>query len=67
MFEVWNKNKELRVAKIKKGQLILLSECVVLDSKISRFIKEKEASGSLINLGLKRPFSRNPLLSDIKF
>ena len=67
MFEVWNKNKELRVAKIKKGQLMLLSECVVLDSKISRFIKEKEASDLLSNLGLKRPFSRNPLLSDIKF
>ena len=46
---------------------MLLSECVVLDSKISRFIKEKEASDLLSNLGLKRPFSRNPLLSDIKF
>ena len=47
------KRKALRVAKINEGQLMLLSECVVLDSKISKFIKDKEASGVLSNTLLR--------------
>ena len=45
---------------------MLLWQCAVFDSKKSRHIKEKEASGLLSNLGLKTPLSKNPLLSVIK-
>ena len=34
---------------------MLLSKCAVYDSKKIRFIKEQEASGLLIKLGIKNP------------
>ena len=39
--------KNLNVAKTKKEKLLLLSKCGVWDSKVSRFLKEQEASGIL--------------------
>ena len=39
--------------------------CVVNDSKKSRFNKEQETSGLLNNLGLKTPLSKIPILSNI--
>ena len=45
---------------------MLLSKCVVCDSKKSKFIKEQEASGLLSSLGIKVPlnnfFFSNPVL-----
>ena len=36
---------------------MLLSKCVVCDSKKSKFIKEQEASGLLSSLGIKVPLN----------
>ena len=46
---------------------MLLSKCAICGSKKSRFIKKQGASGILINLGLKTPLSKIPLLGDILF
>ena len=37
-------SKSSKVAKTKKGRIIMLPKCVVCDSKKSRFIKEWKAS-----------------------
>ena len=42
--------------------IMLLSKCAMCDSKKSKFIKEKKASGILSSLGLKTPFSKIPLV-----
>ena len=44
-----------------------LSKFAVWDSKTSKFIKEQEASGLLIQLGIRTPLSEIPLLGDILF
>ena len=41
---------------------MLLSKCAMCDSKKSKFIKEKKASGILSSLGIKTPFSKIPLV-----
>ena len=40
---------------------MLLSKCEVCDRKISRFIKEQEASVLLSSLEIKTPLSKIPL------
>ena len=47
-------SKKVRVAKKNKGKIMLLSKCVVNDSKKSRFIKRQVASKLLRSLGLKK-------------
>ena len=42
--------------------IMLLSKCAMRDSKKSKFIKEKKASGILSSLGIKTPFSKIPLV-----
>ena len=51
------------IAKTKKNNAFI--NCVVNDSKKSRFNKEQETSGLLNNLGLKTPLSKIPILSNI--
>ena len=46
---------------------MLLSKFALWDSKTSKFIKEQEASGLLIQLGIRTPLSEIPLLGDILF
>ena len=46
---------------------MLLSKCAVCDSKNSRFIKEKEASGLLSSLGIKATLSKTPLVGLLFF
>ena len=41
---------------------MILSKCAICGRKKSRFIKKKEESGILINLGLKTPLNKIPLL-----
>ena len=60
-------SKNPRVAKTNKGRLIILSKCAVRDSKKLRFIKGKEASSLLINLGEKTPISQIPLVGPLFF
>ena len=51
-------SKNPKVAKKKKGRIMLLSKRAVCDSKKSKFIKQQEASGLLSNLGIKTPLSK---------
>ena len=46
---------------------MILSKCEICGSKKSRFFKNQEAKALLINLGLRTPFSKVPILSDILF
>ena len=52
------------IAKTKKKNNAFIN-CVVNDSKKSRFNKEQETSGLLNNLGLKTPLSKIPILINI--
>ena len=60
-------SKNPKVAKTKNGRIMLLSKCAVCDSKKSKFIKEQEASGLLISLGIKTPLNKIPLLGSLLF
>ena len=51
----------------KNGRIMLLSKCVVCDSKKSRFIKEQEARELLSSLGIKTPLNKIPLLGPLLF
>ena len=46
---------------------MLLSKCVVCDSKKSKFLKEQEASRLLSSLGIKTPLNKIPLLGPLLF
>ena len=47
-----------KVAKIKSGRIMLLSKCVVCDSKTSKISKNQKASELRSSLGIKLPLSR---------
>ena len=44
-----------------------LLKCAVCDRKMSKFIKEQEASGLLSTLGIKAPLSKIPLVGPLLF
>ena len=46
---------------------MILSNCVLCESKKSKFIKWQEASGLLSSLGIKTPLSQIPLLGPLFF
>ena len=46
---------------------MLLSKCVVCDSKKLRFIKEQKARGLLSSLGIKTPVNEIPLVGPLLF
>ena len=46
---------------------MILSKYATYGSKKSRLINNKEAKGLLINLGIKTPLSKVPLIGDILF
>ena len=46
---------------------MMLSKCTICGSKRSKFIKEQQVKGLLINLGIKTPLNKIPLLGDILF
>ena len=56
-----------KVSKTTNGKMMILSKCAICDSKISKFIKEEQATGLLSNLGLRTPLNKIPLLGDILF
>ena len=56
-----------RVSGTINGKAMILSKCATCGSKKSRFIKNQEAKGLLRSLGLKTPFSKEPILGDILF
>ena len=42
-------------------------KCAICGSKKSKFIKKQQGTGLLINLGIKTPLAKIPLLGDILF
>ena len=56
-----------RVSKTSKGRAMVLSKCAICGSKKSRLIKNQEGKGLLINLGVRTPLSKVPILGDILF
>ena len=60
-------SKTPKVAGTKNGRIMLLSKCAICDSKKSKFIKQREASGLLSNLGIKIPFSKITLVGPLLF
>ena len=60
-------NINRRVSNTSNGKTIILSKCAICGSKKSRFIKNQEAKGLLINLGITTPLSKAPILGDVLF
>ena len=44
-----------KVGRIKHGRIMLLSKYALHNNKNSKYIKQQEASGLLISLGIKTP------------
>ena len=61
------KNKNPQVSSTSNGKFMILSKCAICGSRKSKFINKQEAKGLLINLGIKTPFSKIPVLGDIFF
>ena len=57
------KNINPKIVLTKNNKLMILSKCAICYNKKSRFIKEQEARGLLINLGIRTPLSKIPLLN----
>ena len=56
-----------KLSKTSNNRIMVLSKCAIWGSKKSRFIKNQEEKGLLSNLGIKKPLSKVPKLSDILF
>ena len=56
-------NLNSKIFKTKNGRLIMQSKCTECRYKKSRFVKEQEVKGLLINLGIKTLLSKIPLLN----
>ena len=60
-------SKNPKVASTKNGRIMLLSNCVICDSKKSKFFKQQESSGLVSILGIKTPLSKIPLVGLLLF
>ena len=56
-------NKNSKVAKTNNGRMMLLWKCAGCDCKKSKLIKYQETTGLLSSLGIKKTFSKIPLVS----
>ena len=56
-------NLNSKIFKTRNGTLIMQSKCTDFGFRKSRFEKEEETKGLLINLRTKKPLSRIPLLN----
>ena len=54
---------DAKMVRTKKNRLVMQSKCSVFEIKKSRFVKEQEAKGLLINLGNETPLDKIPLLN----
>ena len=61
------KTKNSEFAKTKNRRIMLLSKCVVCNSKKFKFVKEQKARGLLNSLGIRRPSSQISLLGPLLF
>ena len=67
---VWSVEKIQRVKaqktqRQKNGGIMLLSICVVCNSKKSKFLKQQETSRLLSSLEIKTPLSKIPLVAPL--
>ena len=60
-------SKSTRDMKTKNKKILHLSNCVVLNSKKSRFIKQQEASGLLNALWIMTPLCKIPSVGLLLF
>ena len=60
-------SKNPKVARRKKGRIMLLTKSVVYDSKKPKFIKQQEARRLLSSLGTKTPLCKIPLAGPLFF
>ena len=60
-------SKNPKVARRKNGRIMFLSNCVVCNSKKSKFLKQQEASGLLSSLGIKTFYRKIPLVGRLLF
>ena len=58
---------KIQLARTKNGRMMLLSKCVVYDSKKLNFVSQQEASELLSSLGIKTPLNKIPLLGPLLF
>ena len=61
------KSKNPKVTRTKKGRIILLSKCVVCDSKKWKFIRQQVASGLLSSSETKTSLIKIPLFCPLLF
>ena len=60
-------SKNPKVARTKNGKIMLLSNCVISDSKKSKFLKHQEAGGLLSSFKIKPLLSRISLVGLLLF
>ena len=63
----YTENINPQVSSTSNGKVMILSKCVICNSKKSKFIKKQEAKGLLSKLGIKTPLSKIPILDDVLF
>ena len=59
------KDTDPNMVRTKNNRLIMQSKCSVCGIKKSIFVKEQEAKDLFINLGIKTPLSKIPLLNGL--
>ena len=59
-------NIDPKMVRTKNNRLIMQSKCPVYWIKKPRVVKEQESKDLLINLGIKTPLSKIPLLNAFK-
>ena len=62
-----NESIKPRVLNTTNSRTMALSKCTICGSKNSRFIKNQEVTGLLINLDVRTQSSKVPILGDILF
>ena len=62
-----SENLDSKIFRTKNNRLIMQSKYSDYENKKSRFIKEQEAKGLVINLGIKTPLNKIPILGDTLF
>ena len=63
----YTKNINPQVSSTSNGKTMMLSKCVVFNSKKCKFIKKQETQGLLSKLGIKTRLNKIPILGDILF
>ena len=61
------KNIKPQINSTSNGKTMMISKCVVCNSRKCKFIKKQEAKGLLSKLSIKTPLNKIPLLGDILF